>query len=166
MEEKFTFRMDCEGPISFRNAKTLRRYKELQEEKSKAPMLEFGIFFAYDKKQYAEGYDQLVKAGKIKEGDEVVPGGAGAYGTEEAFDRLIEFYEGIDKMISAECDPQEVYCYEFNNHECFYSWDGDEQAALLVLDYFGAEALRSIKRFYVYYDNDFIINREFSRRKH
>lgn len=45
-----------------------------------------------------------------------------------------------------ECDPQEVYFYEYNNHECMIAWDGDKEAYDLIVGYWGEEVAKTIKR--------------------
>ena len=58
-----------------------------------------------------------------------------------------EYLAGIDAKIKAECDPQEVYVYEYNNYECCIAYDGDLEAIKTVLSLFGEEAARKIKRY-------------------
>ena len=58
-------------------------------------------------------------------------------------------YNAFDKMFSLaaqECDPQEVYFYEFNNHECMYAFDGDDEAMELVIKIFGVEKAKQVNR--------------------
>ena len=150
---------DNDGFLVISNAETLQRYLELKEINRNAPMDEFGIFFAFNKQQFEEGYNKLVKNGKIEYGDKVVRGVGGAFGTEGAFDKLIEFYDRQDDAVKRECDPQEVYWYEYNNYECCISYEGDERAMLLVIDLFGAEACKSIKRFRAFYSLDQLTGR-------
>ena len=49
-------------------------------------------------------------------------------------------------MVKEECDPQEVYFYEYNNHECQYAFDGDYEVYKLVSDIFGEYIASKIKR--------------------
>jgi len=72
---------------------------------------------------------------------------SGLYGTNEGITAFLEAYENRDKAIPQECDPQEVYFYEYNNHECMLAWDGDLEAIRLVIDYFGEETARKIVRY-------------------
>lgn len=60
--------------------------------------------------------------------------------------QYIATYDERAKQIPKECDPQEVYFYEWNNHETMYSWDGDYEAIKIILEYFGMEAAMSITR--------------------
>ena len=79
---------DRDGYLIIQNAQTLKRYLELKNIKENAPLKELGIFFAYNKKQFLEGYNNLVADGRIKDGDKVVRGTGGAFGIEGAFREL------------------------------------------------------------------------------
>ena len=81
------------------------------------------------------------------EGEKLLHIGGGGFATKDGAKRLFEFYESIDAKIKAECDPQEVYVYEYNNHECCIAWDGDLEAIKIVLSLFGEDAARNIKRY-------------------
>ena len=67
-------------------------------------------------------------------------------GTRKGIDDFMYFYEERDKQIPKECDPQEVYFYEYNNHECCYGWEGDTPAYELIVNYFGEDVAKAIKR--------------------
>lgn len=141
----FTVHRDFEnydGCLVWKGAKTLRRYRELTESQSKLPLEKWGVFFAYSKKQFDEGYKGLVSRGLIKDGDKVVSFGQGAYGLRDGMKRWAEECENIDRQIAAECDPYEVYCEEYNNYECCIAWEGDERAVEKVLSIFGYERTR------------------------
>lgn len=64
--------------------------------------------------------------------------------------KTIELYESLKnehpdgEKIKNECDPQEVYFYEYNNSECIFS--DDEQAYDVVCSIFGQDAANSIRR--------------------
>jgi hypothetical protein len=51
--------------------------------------------------------------------------------------RFFKFYDDSRAAIPKECDPQEVYFYEYNNHECMIAWDGDKEAYDLIVGYGG-----------------------------
>lgn len=55
-------------------------------------------------------------------------------------------YDNLKEQVAKECDPQEVYFYEFNNFECMYGYDGDEEAIRKVIEFFGVEVAEHIKR--------------------
>ena len=69
------------------------------------------------------------------------------YGTQNGITDFINFYDDRNKAIPTECDPQEVYFYEYNNHESMFAWDGDLEAIKLIIDYYGADVARNIKRY-------------------
>jgi len=125
----FTFEQDFdryEGGLVWKNAKTLKRYKELSEQHAPAK----GWFAAFSDKQFSEGLSDLISKG---------------------LKAMVDFYRERDKRIAEECDPQEVYCVEFNNHECMIAYDGDLEAMRLCIDLFGADRCQSIKRFCSFY---------------
>jgi hypothetical protein len=101
-------------------------------------------FFAFSKTQFAEG-----KARMIPEGSKIYDGGAGLYGTKEGIKKLHADYDAISKRIGEECDPQEVYDCEFNNHECGYTCD-DTEAMKYIIAYFGIEKAKGVARKYAY----------------
>lgn len=57
----------------------------------------------------------------------------------------------MEARIKNECDPQEVYCYEYNNHECCIAFDGDIEAIRLVAGIWGVETAKTIKRRSAFY---------------
>jgi hypothetical protein len=111
-------------------------YNELKEQQ--APCID--CFFAFSEKQFNEA-----KAGL--EGKKIYSAGQGLYGTQEGITNFLSFYKKLEERISKECDPQEVYNDEFINHECDYVCD-DEEAIEKVIQYFGAERAKEVKRRY------------------
>lgn len=63
------------------------------------------------------------------------------------------------KYIKESCEPQEVYCYEYNNHECQYSWNGDYSAIEIIIDIWGKEIAHKINRTNAVYSIDEIFVR-------
>lgn len=59
---------------------------------------------------------------------------------------MFKHFDAINELIKTECNPQEVYFFEYNNHECMYSYEGDEPAIQLIIDYWGADVARTIVR--------------------
>ena len=96
-------------------------------------------FFAFSNEQYEAG----IKKNNL-ENQKIFDGGLGLYGTQKGIQCLMTFYDKLSKEIAEKCTPQEVYDYEFNNHECGYTGN-DSKAIEIVLDYFGKDA--KIKRF-------------------
>ena len=82
----------------------------------------------------------------VQEGEKLVSIGAGGYGTKDGAKRLFAFYDSINDKIRSECNPQEVYVYEYNNHECCIDWDGDLNAIRIIATVWGEDVARTIKR--------------------
>jgi hypothetical protein len=107
--------------------------------KDQEPVL-VDCFFAFSKSQIEEGIEKHNLQGK-----KLFRAPGGLFGTQEGISKLYSDYEAISQQISETCDPQEVYAYEFDNHECSYVGD-DEEAIKLVVSYFGDEKAKEVKR--------------------
>lgn len=127
-------------------ASTLKRYRELCDQHPDSR--QYGVFFAFGDKQMAEGVKSLINRGYIAEGEQskICSCRSGLYGLPSEVERFLGFYRERRKRIAEECDPYEVYCYEYNNHECGISTDGDLEAIDLVISYWGADVARTIRR--------------------
>lgn len=134
-----------EGNVRMTSPKTIKRYCELKDEHPKTE--NYGVFFAFGSKQFEEGYQSLIDRDYIKQGDKVCSAGMGLYGVRDEITRYLRYYDERGKLIAAECNPQEVYFYECNNHECGYTWR-DDDAVQVVADYFGPEAAHKLVRIY------------------
>lgn len=146
MGQTFEFEQDSYGMMTWKNARTLDRYRELSSQHPDDK--EYGVFFAFGNKQFSEGVKKLISRGYIKEGEEerIAGYGGGLYGLPSELVRFMDFYKDKRKRIASECDPQEVYCYEFNNFECCIAYDGDLNAIRLIADIWGVDAARTIIR--------------------
>ena len=94
-------------------------------------------FFAFSDEQFAAG-----KA-KLPEDERILGAGAGLFGT---FKGLKLFHNELyhhKQMIINNCDPQDIYNYEFSNHECGYT--GDDSDALEILHSYFPDAI--VERF-------------------
>jgi hypothetical protein len=68
----------------------------------------------------------------------------GLYGTKEGRTELRNFYSGWNDRIAKECNPQEVYDYEYDNHEGSITCD-DTDAMMIVISTFTEEQSRNVK---------------------
>lgn len=145
MEKNFEFspNWDNDGVLDYKNAKTLKRYLELIGKQNNVDTKKYDVFFAFSNDQFEEG---LKSIRPLAEGEKLVRIGGGGFATKDGAKRLFEFYESIDAKIKTECDPQEVYVYEYNNHECCIAWDGDLEAIKIIIDIWGEDVARTIKR--------------------
>ena len=118
-----------------------------QEIKNRQPEL-VECFFAFSDQQFGEG----IKKNNL-EGKKIYRGMAGLYGTHEGIKQLYDFYDNLSKEIGEKCNPQEVYDYEFGNHECGYVGD-DAEAMKIVISYFKPEQYNEVKRKCKYFTNE------------
>jgi len=118
-----------------------------QEIKNEQPVL-FECFFAFSNQQYAEGIAKHNLQGK-----KLFSGFGGLIGTQEGIAKLYADYDAMSKRVTDECDPQEVYDYEFGNHECGYTCN-DSEAMKIVISHFPVEKYDLVKRKYKYYSNE------------
>jgi hypothetical protein len=116
-----------------------KTYREILDEE--IDCYKHNCFFAFDSKQAAEG---MKKAG-ISEGEKLYSTGSGLHGTKEGLKRYFTAIKEKEARIAKECNPREVYDYEFANHECGYTCD-DREAIIIVVHYFGKEAAKKIER--------------------
>lgn len=106
-------------------------YKELKEKARTMPLN--GIFFAFDNKQFIDG---CIKCGYLKQGQtmedfkksdiKLVTIGGGGYGSEQAVENMHKQYEQIDNEIRQQCNPDDIFRYEFWNYECGYTMDYED----------------------------------------
>ena len=145
MAQDFEFIEDTNnyGVLDYKNAHTLGRYRELCNERSKVDVTKYDCFFAFSNEQFARG---LKSIRPLREGEKLVSIGAGGYETKDGAKRLFEFYDTINDKIRSECNPQEVYVYEYNDHECCLDWDGDLNAIRIISVIWGDDVARTIKR--------------------
>jgi len=118
---------------------TIRRYRELTDEQ---PILN-KCFFAFSKCQFENGKRE---AG-IGDNEKIYQDNYGLYGTKEGLEAVYAFYNERSKRIATECNPQDVYDYEFANYECELIYD-DEDAIQIVIDLFGEEQAKTVERRY------------------
>lgn len=114
------------------------KYRDIKEVQFKSN----NTFYAFSK----EAFDEQAKRFN---GEKIYSIHGGLFGTKEGLEELNNFLDNRTKRISEECTPQEVYSYEFNNHECSYTNSDDEPIKLCVC-YFGVERCREIKRRFAY----------------
>ena len=134
-----------EGGVVMLNAQTIKRYRQIRNTHPDAD--KYGVFFAFSDKQFNEGYNRLVRLGHIKKGDKIMHDkNTGAFGTKEGLDGFFKFYDDNLAQIPKECDPQEVYFYEYNNHECMFSWDGDLEAINIIRRFWDDKIAESLCR--------------------
>lgn len=134
-----------EGSIVMLNSKTTSLYHKMKY-KTHPDADKCGVFFAFNKKQFDKGYDHLVELGFISKGDKICQCKNSAFGTKESLDAFFDFYKNCNKNIQKKCDPQEIYFYEYNNYECMYSWNGDEDAYNIIVELWGEETAKTITR--------------------
>lgn len=148
--EKFTFEQnwDNDGMLEWHNAATLSEYKRLNDELNNCDLQKFDMFCAFSDEQFARNSKTIRP---LQEGEKYATLGAGVFGTKDGIKRYLAYSEDIDRQIRERCDPQEIYCYEFNNYESCIAYDGDLNAIRLIIGLFGSETAATIKRFSAFY---------------
>ena len=146
------YRLDwnCDGCIRMHKPKTVDLYHKLKYE-FQAEMHE--CFFAFNSEQFAKG----VKENNL-EGKKLYRTGAGMFGTKEGIEDFFNQYKEPDRRIKEECIPQEVYFFEYNNHECMINWDGDLEPIKLIISIWGEDVAKTIVRRSVNASVDEIVN--------
>lgn len=147
---KFIFSQDWDndGMVQYHNAQTLSEYHRLSEENRNADLSKFDMFCAFSDEQFERNRKTIRP---LTEGEKYVSFGAGVFGTRDGIERYLKFSEEIDRLIAERCDPQEVYCHEFNNYESCIAYDGDANAIRLIIELFGVERAATVKRFCAFY---------------
>lgn len=153
------YRINGNESITMKNARTLDRYWELYN--LQPTTADRSVFFAFGQKQFDEAMEKKKKSGLIADGEKIYSGGAGLYGTHSGITSFLRFYDEKDKLIKAECDPQEVYFFEYNNHESFYSWEGDLETMKIIFRIWGEDVARKIVRYSAVYSIENIKERDF-----
>lgn len=143
-----------DGHLVLGESKTLDRYKELCKLRSSTDCYKHHCFFAFSNEQFEEGKK---KAGITDE--KIYSAGMGLYGTKEGIGNFYDEIGSYRKKIKAECDPQEVYYYEYNNYECCIDWDGDTRAIEQIIHLFGADVARQVKRLRAFQSIDEILGK-------
>ncbi len=116
------------------------RYYELNEEWYHTEHKE--IFFAFSQDRFEEEKAKLPKGAKVYRGP------AGMFGTDKGFKDFEQALQDHNKKVASECEPLDVYIYEFYNHECGYTGD-DSEAVEIVKNYWpdaDIEALRKARK--------------------
>ena len=158
MENKdFIFKQDWknDGMLKWHNAKTIALYKQLCNERNSCDLSKFDMFCAFSNEQFEQNRKTIRP---LREGEKYVAFGTGVYGTRDGIEKYLAFSRSISKRITEECDPQEVYCYEYNNYESCIAYDGDVDAIRLVADYWGWDTAKRIKRFSAFYPVESLIS--------
>jgi len=115
----------------------------------------YRVFFAFSNEQLKQG---MADCG-YKEYKELCYAENGLFGSREAIISFLGVYGEKAKRVAAECDPQKVYDYEFNNYECDYTGT-DREAILQVVQIFGKDRVRLVKRQYARVSIDDIEDKE------
>lgn len=151
-----------EGSIVMENAKTIELYHQLRGAYDKKSAMDEVMenpaycFFAFNNEQFDEGYAAMKP--HLAEGEKIINYGAGAFFSPEGLERFNQARKNTKQRIKEECDPQEVYCYEYNNCEGMYDYDGDKRAMETIIYYFGKRIAKTIKRFSARHSIEYIIS--------
>lgn len=126
----------------------MKTYKQIKDQQP--VMVE--CFFAFGNDQFAEGKKKMGLEDK-----KLYDGGMGLYGTKEGIKKFFDHYKNVNKEVAENCNPQDVYDYEYTNHECSYT-NTDEEAIKIVVGIFGEERAKQVKRHYACVSIDELFN--------
>lgn len=154
--------MNNDGYVRMAGATTIDRYKALKYDEQPP---KGNYFWAFDRNQLAAGYMRLKESGAVSEPNQLVKAGGGLFGTRQALHDLHMWEIKRGARIADECDPQEVYLYEYNNHESFISWDGDLEPIMIIISIWGYEVAQKIERLSITKTIEQIINEYYLNSK-
>lgn len=132
---------ECDGMLDIHNDQTLKTYQAIRNEQYHHIHPETCWEFSNIKNVIAKLKPLL------NEGEKIIQFANGGFATPKGLEMMKAYWKSIDDRIRKECDPQEVYYYEYNNHESCINYDGDTEAINIINDIWGEEIARKIKRF-------------------
>jgi len=115
------------------------------------------MFWAFNKNQFAEGLEKLKSNGWKSDDEKLVRIGLGGFTTHRGLERLDKEIAEHYEEIRSNCDPQWVYNYECNNHESEINTVGDAEALSIIVNIWGEEKAKEIKRKHAYYSLEEVI---------
>lgn len=143
---------ESDGAINMIEPKTIKTYQKIKG--GQVDSTKYAVFFAFSNEQFDKGVAELKQKGLMQEGEKIYSYGAGLLGTKRGLDEYLQalntLSKNMNKLIREQCDPQEVYFYEYNNYESMINWDGDKEAIECIRDIWGEDVADSIKRYSVY----------------
>ena len=99
------------------------KYTELKDEYSKYHNDGIEYVFGQDQwRDYLKRHNLTEEQAKAT----LIGDGFGGIGTKEAFKARDEYFDSVTKKISEQCNPDEIFEYEYWNHECGYTGDWSE----------------------------------------
>ena len=108
------------------------------------------LFFAFSIKQFDEGLAGINKKFNTNlEVKDLVASIGGMVGVKEDISEFFRRINEKNKKIPELFSAQDVYDYEFGNHECDYVCD-DKEAINIVVEFFGTGLAKKVKRKYGY----------------
>lgn len=96
-EKKFEFNEDIENDclMTWKNARTLGRYKALCNERDSVDVKKYDCFFAFGNESFARGMKGIRP---LNDGEKIYSFGAGGYGTKDGIERLFKFDGDIEAI--------------------------------------------------------------------
>ena len=129
-----------DGMLIIQNAQTLDKYQAIRNEDDqyKNPEVMWNC----------DAQEAIIKLKPLlNKGEKIIQFMDDCYATPNGIKMMFEHEVFVKELIKKECDPQEVYYYEYNNYICYQNYYGDAEAIKTVYDIYGEEITRSIKRF-------------------
>ena len=105
----------------------MSKYTELKDKMSKYHSDDIEYVFGQDQwRDYLKRHNLTEEEAKAT----LVGDGYGGVGTKEAFAKRDKYFDDVQKEISEQSNPEEIFEHEWWNHECGYS--GDYSEALMI----------------------------------
>lgn len=103
-----------------------------------------GTFYAIDEDDKKNGIKKILS---LRNGnEELVQYTKHLFGWKRYLDEMVDKKYAIRNMIVSECNPQDVYDYEYKQNNCKIDPCGDVEAIKTIINIFGVEIANKIKR--------------------
>ena len=84
------------------------------------------VFYAFSNESFSKQAKELPEGEKISKGFV-----GGQYGTHKGLSEMLDHIKAVENKIKENCTAQEIYNYEYANHECGYT--GDDSEAMEIM---------------------------------
>lgn len=122
--------------------KTIQELKAEKQQRYDKLIADCRIFFAFNNDQFSEGIKKI----ELKEGEKVIPIGAGGYMPKAEVDHFVQGQKDINKWYKGAVKENKArkqnIAYELANHEAYYTNDIQDTMDALGEDYTEEEVIK------------------------